>query len=114
MDYEPVSLENINGGAAVDYFDHAMRTVMKNIADANTPTKKSRKIVMEFSFTPNEDRSNAEVKISVQTKLAQPKGHEGFVLLHYDGNQLSALRTDPKQQELISDDPKITNIGGVQ
>ena len=68
-----VNLEAFAGGALQEKFDDAMKKVLENLMDPNTPWKNKRKIAVEISFEQNEDRDDASVNVSVVTKLAPIK-----------------------------------------
>lgn len=68
-----VNLETFAGGALQEKFDDAMKKVLTNLMDPNTPWKNKRKIAIEVSFEQNEDRDDASVNVSVVTKLAPVK-----------------------------------------
>jgi len=38
-DYSEINLTNVSDGAALQYFDREMKTVMKNILDPNTDAR---------------------------------------------------------------------------
>lgn len=68
-----VNLETFAGGALQEKFDDAMKKVLTNLMDPNTPWKNKRKIAIEVSFEQNEDRDDVSVNVSVVTKLAPVK-----------------------------------------
>lgn len=68
-----VNLETFAGGALQEKFDDAVKKVLENLMDPNTPWKNKRKIAIEVSFEQNEDRDDASVSVSVVTKLAPVK-----------------------------------------
>lgn len=65
-----LNLGEFAGGALQEKAEEAMRKVIGNMRDPNTPWKKQRQIVIKISFAQNEDRDDAEVSVSVDTKLA--------------------------------------------
>lgn len=67
---ELLDLKNIAGGALQEKTDAAMRKVLDNMQDPNTPWKAKRHITIKIAFTQNEDRDDAAVELSVDTKLA--------------------------------------------
>lgn len=69
-----ITLENLCGGAVQEKIDRAIQQVSENILDPNTNAKK-RGIVLEITFTPNEDdREDVAVDIDLKVKLAQESG----------------------------------------
>ena len=101
-----VTLGSLNSGAISDLFEESLGQVLENIGDDNTKSDAERKIPIEISFKPNKNRSFAETKILVKTKLASIRPHEGSVALSFDGRTISAYTDDPKQTELAG----LTNI----
>lgn len=59
-----VDLSNLSGGAANDYFADAMKKVLANIEDINTPAKAVRGITLTLKIKPSEDRLTAETEIN--------------------------------------------------
>lgn len=47
-----------------------MQKVLDNMQDPNTPWKNKRQIHIKLAFSQNEDRDDATVDLSVETKLA--------------------------------------------
>lgn len=47
-----------------------MQRVLENMQDPNTPYKMKRGITIKIGFTQNEERNDAVVEMSVETKLA--------------------------------------------
>ncbi len=70
---EPLSLENLGCGAAMEKFEDALKEVLGNILDPNTDPKTAREVVMKVKVKPNELRNEAEVSIHVHSKLAPTK-----------------------------------------
>lgn len=67
---EALDLKNIAGGALQEKVDAAMRKILDNMQDPNTPWKAKRGITIKIAFTQNEERDDASVDLSVDTKLA--------------------------------------------
>lgn len=65
-----LKLEDIAGGALQEKANAAMKKVLENLQDPNTPWKNKRSITIKLSFTQNEDRDDTAVELSVDTKLA--------------------------------------------
>lgn len=70
---EKVSLQELTGGALQEKFNHAMDVVLGNMQDPNTPWKNKRCITIKLAFEQNEDRNDAAVSISIETKTAPVK-----------------------------------------
>lgn len=67
---ELLSLQDIAGGALHEKVNAAMQKVLDNMQDPNTPWKNKRQIHIKLAFSQNEDRDDATVDLSVETKLA--------------------------------------------
>ncbi len=70
---EPLSFENLGCGAAEEKFEVALREALANILDPNTSAKTPREVVLKVKIKPSEERNDADVVISCDTKLAAPK-----------------------------------------
>jgi hypothetical protein len=70
---ERLSLDELTGGALQEKFGRAMETVVRNMQDPNTPWKVKRAITIRLTFQQNEDRDDATVCVSVDTKTAPVK-----------------------------------------
>lgn len=70
---EKVKLNELTGGALQEKFDQALETVISNMKDPNTPWKNKRAITIRITFEQNEDRDDATVNVSVDTKTAPVK-----------------------------------------
>ena len=111
-DHREVSLSTINQGHVVDLFEEAMRKVMENIADENTPPTKERVITIKISVKPNEEREHAVTRVGVTTTLAPVKPSESIVLFSYDGSTARAYVSNPKQEELPLTDNRVPIAAG--
>ena len=70
---EKVKLNELTGGALQEKFDQALETVIGNMQDPNTPWKNKRAITIRLTFEQNEERDDATVNVSVETKTAPVK-----------------------------------------
>jgi len=98
---ERVSLDTIAGGAIGELFSEELMRVLANITDPNTDAKTSRKITIEVSFAPNEDRDETGVKVKCSSKLAGIKTVETRLFVGYSGGELTAVENNPKQSGLF-------------
>ncbi len=80
MDEKTMKLSDIGGGALSERFELTLQEVMKNIRDPNTDPKKTRKIVIDVTITPNEQRSAATMKYGVKTSLAPARTFESGIM----------------------------------
>ena len=67
---ELLNLNEIAEGALQEKINAAMRKVLENMQDPNTPYKVKRGITVKLGFTQTESRGDAVVDVSVETKLA--------------------------------------------
>lgn len=68
-----IDLENLAGGELAEKFEDAMKKVVANMMDPNTPYKNKRKISINLSFEQNENRDDVAVECTVNTTLAPVK-----------------------------------------
>jgi len=103
MDHEKeeVSLGNLCGGAIEEVFQREFAAVLANIADVNTSAEAKRKISLEFTITPFEDRSGAQVTFSCKSKTVPIESVKGTVFLQRRGLVMVAVPHDPKQSRLF-------------
>lgn len=69
---ELLNLNEIAEGALQEKINAAMREVLENMQDPNTPYKVKRGITVKIGFTQTESRGDAVLDVSVETKLAPP------------------------------------------
>ena len=67
---ELLNINEIADGALQEKLNAAMRKVLENMQDPNTPYKVKRGITVKLGFTQTESRNDAVVDVSVETKLA--------------------------------------------
>lgn len=103
MDKKPedVSLSNLCGGAVEEVFQREFAAVLANIADVNTPAEAKRKISLEFTISPFEDRSGAQVTFACKSKTVPIEAVKGTVFLQRRGLVMVAVPHDPKQPFLF-------------
>lgn len=70
MENRILNLEELAGGGLSEKINSAMKKVLENMQDPNTPWKNKRQIIVKMSFTQNEDRDDTAVELSVDTKIA--------------------------------------------
>lgn len=68
-----IDLENLAGGEVAEKFEEAMKKVIANMLDPNTPYKNKRKLTMELTFEQNEDRDDVQIQAVVKTTLSPVK-----------------------------------------
>jgi hypothetical protein len=101
---EQVSLSNLCGGAIEEVFQREFAAVLANIADINTDPEGKRKITLEFSIKPFEDRSGGQVTFACKSKTVAVQEVKGTVFFQRRGTTFEAYPHDPKQARLF--DPK--------
>jgi hypothetical protein len=88
MDHEDVNLGNLCGGAIEEVFQREFAAVLANIADVNTDAEAKRKIVLEFTIAPFEDRSGAQVTFACKSKTVPTRKDRGRWWLVHEGSRL--------------------------
>lgn len=111
MDHEAedVSLSNLCGGAIEEVFQKEFAAVLANIADVNTNAEAKRKISLEFTIKPFEDRSGAHVSFSCKSKTVPTAEVKGTVFLQRRGLVMVAVPHDPKQIRMFDSKQKAGN-----
>lgn len=104
MEDEQVSLSNLCGGAVDEVFQREWATVLENIGDVNTDAEAKRKITLEFTIAPFEDRSGAQVTFACKSKTIPAEAVKGTVFLQRKGTGFVAFAHDPKQTRLFGKD----------
>ena len=96
-----VGLDNIGKGAAVALFNAELRKALDNIADLNTVAKAKRKIVLEVTLLPTDDRQMGQVVIDCKAKLAPRRGESTAVYFAWVDGQRTAVEANPTQGKLF-------------
>lgn len=65
-----ISLNDFCGGSLLEKANTALRVVLENMQDPNTPWKKSRELNIKLTFSQNESRDDMAVDVSVTSKIA--------------------------------------------
>jgi hypothetical protein len=94
---EQVSLSNLCGGAIEEVFQREFAAVLANVGDVNTDSEAKRKITLEFTIKPFEDRSGAQVTFSCKSKTVPVQEVKGTVFFQRQGLVMVAVPHDPKQ-----------------
>jgi hypothetical protein len=98
---EEVTLSNLCGGAIEEVFQREFAEVLSNIGDINTDAEAKRKIVLEFTLEPFQDRSGAQVTFACKSKTVPVNAVKGTVFLQRRGTGMVAVPHDPKQIRLF-------------
>ena len=96
---EPISLENLADGAAIERFDIELAKVLRAMADPNTAVKK-HEVSLKVSLTPNDNDDFIKIDIEVHGKPAPPRGLTTTALLGR-GPMPMAHELAPKQAPLF-------------
>lgn len=68
--YDAKSILQMARGAFQERVDTEMTKVIDNILDANTKPTQKRKLTMTIEFTPDYERQNIDVSVTVKSTLA--------------------------------------------
>lgn len=108
---DKVTLKALAAGAAGERFDHVMEDIIKNIRDVNTDAKAPRKISLEITVRPNEDREHAEATLVVKTTLSPIKSYAMAMYVRRDDEGQLCLTMKSPQQD-IEDQLDHTSVAG--
>lgn len=75
------SLSEIAEGGVQEKFAIEMEKVANNILDPNTEAKAKRKVTLELTLIPNDNRDAIDVMVNVKSKLAPQEGVATTMLL---------------------------------
>lgn len=106
MENDLITLGNICGGAVEELFQRELEEVLKNIGDVNTDPEAKRKITMEFTLKPFEDRSGAQIWFAVKSKVMPAVAAAGTMFLQRRGTSMVAIPHDPQQAKLFRESDK--------
>jgi len=56
-------------GAIAERADYEVKKIMDNILDVNTPATKKRKLTLEVTFAPDDERRHISVTVTAKSKL---------------------------------------------
>jgi hypothetical protein len=100
---ETVTLGNLCGGAIEEVFQREFAEVLQNISDVNTDPEAKRKITLEFTLEPFEDRSGAQVTFACKSKTVAVNAVKGTIFLQRKGTNIVGVPHDPRQSRLTFD-----------
>lgn len=111
-----LNLESLAGGAFAERVNQAIKEVMENIADPNTPWKTKRKVTIEMTFEAKEDRDITNIDIVAKPKLAPRESIHTKILIdrNMDGEVIGSefkkqlpgqtyMKVDAETGEILSD-----------
>jgi len=99
---EPLTIENICGGAAACAFDRSLKAILDNLRDPHTDPKAKRTLTLEFAFVPHPDRWGASVVFHARQKLPTREQAEDSVLIVEERGTLHA-RIGDRQPPLFEE-----------
>lgn len=125
MSEKILNLEALAGGGFAERVNQAVREVMENIADPNTPYKTKRKVTINMTFEAKEDRDITNVDIVTKVTLAPRESVHTTVLIDrdMDGEIMAAeykkqitgqtaIKVDSETGEVLN--PTIDDLKGLQ
>lgn len=108
-----LNLETLANGGFTERVNQAMREVMENIADPNTPWKTKRKVTITMTFEAKEDRDITNIDIVAKATLAPKESIHTKVLIdrNMDGEIIGAeFKKQIPGQQAIKVDPETGEI----
>lgn len=125
MSEKMLNLEALAGGGFAERVNQAVREVMENIADPNTPYKTKRKVMINMTFEAKEDRDITNVDIVTKVTLAPRESVHTTVLIdrNMDGEIMAAeykkqitgqqvIKVDSETGEVLN--PTADDLKGLQ
>lgn len=97
---EMLSLDNMANGAVYEMFNEAIKRVATNVMDPNTDPTQKRKIVLTVEAAPYKDRTGAEYKVKVDTKLAGLRPAESTMYFARRGGEYLAFGRNTQQESI--------------
>ena len=97
---EKITLNNINRGMVGQLFDRELQEVLENIRDTRTSPTAARTITLKIKIKPEQDRHATDIEVSADCSLAPRQGSKGMMFLSFDGEEVKATTTDPRQMNL--------------
>lgn len=99
-DFKSLTLSDLKGGLPELLFQDELQKVLLNIDDPNTKASAARSITLKFEFSPSDDRKDARITITAQSKLC-PEHHAIRAFLGRDNKGVAyALENDPRQMTI--------------
>ncbi len=96
-----VDLTTIGQGAAVALFAAEWKKVIDNIADLNTAAQARRKVTLEITLLPSEDRKGSQVYVDCKAKLAPHRGEATTIYFGIVDGKRAAVESNPNQGKLF-------------
>jgi len=87
MTWEKIDLNLINHGEVVAQINHHIGEAINDSLDPNKPANKVRRIILKLEILPSEDRSQAAIKATVETKFPSDSPCVDLVSIHREKRQ---------------------------
>lgn len=112
MDFNALTLENINKGVAAELFEAELEKVVKNLDDPNV-TKGKRSITLNFEFTL-EGEETVKIYVSSKATLQSNKGNKSYGYFVLNHGKPVIVQDKFKQDELFQNQnvKSIENLRG--
>lgn len=81
MDQQKINITELDEGGAVSAMNEALEQLLENVLDLKTDPKKTRKVSLEVTVKPNEERNTLDVSYQVKPSFAPPKAEETQLLM---------------------------------
>lgn len=95
-----LSIDNMANGAVYEMFNEALKRLAANVGDVNTEPTQKRKITLTIEASPYKDRSGAEYKVKVDTKLAGLRPAESTMYFAKRNGEHLAFGRNTQQEEI--------------
>jgi hypothetical protein len=83
--YQKCTIDTIGNGDAKDKFNFELGKAFQDCLDLNKDVKKSRKVTLEVTMIPSEDRSKIGILYQAKSKLVPDKPGTEHVIMTQDG-----------------------------
>ena len=111
--HEPINLATVGDGAAVELFEQELERVLENVLDPNTEAETTRKIRIDITLKPNDQREVGAFVVEASSKLAPFKGRGTNVFIGVLNGTPTCVEANPKQIQMDWDaESKPTAIRG--
>ncbi len=106
-----VTLTNLADGAALELFQEALTSVLRNISDPNTDAAAVREITLKVKIKANEERQVGDVTVSAAAKLASLKGVKTLVYIGKSAGEYVAVE-QPRQMKFDTEPVQMHGVKG--
>lgn len=83
--WQELNIDTIGDGQAKDMLNFEIGNAIKNCIDVNKDYKKARKVSLEITLVPAEDRSKIGMTFQAKSKLVPDKAGEEHVIIANGG-----------------------------